>query len=139
MAERRFEVVECGPDRIALRAVGACSDCSGCGGRCDLFRDATGQDTASLPRRVFPAAPTPGQLWVMALDDHELLRQSLRSHGAALLGLVLGAALGYLAAAVAGYAQDPLTLLGAAAGTLAALRLSKRTDLLARVQMRVVR
>lgn len=138
MAERRFEVIESGPDGVVVRALGTCSDCSGCGGRCDLFRDAAGHGTPSLPRAMFCIDPTPGQQWMMALDDRELLRQSLRSHGAALLGLVLGAAVGHLGATLAGLAQDPPTLVGALAGTLAALRLSKRTDLLPRVRMRAL-
>jgi hypothetical protein len=126
VAERRFEVVATREREVLVRALGACSECRGCGGRCDLFR---GPATSAwpLPAALFPHPPRAGERWLATLGERELLQQSLRGHGAALLGLVGGGALGHAGAAWFGAPPDAATALGAALGTLLALRLSKRT------------
>ena len=127
MAERDVEVIAIHGEDVSLRALGACSDCSGCGGRCALFRPARG-DVLCLPRSKFARAPRPGERWRLTLADDALLRQSVRGYGAALLGLLLGAAAGYALAQTLGLAPDLPTAAAALAGTLLAIRRSKRRD-----------
>lgn len=131
VAERLVEVISIERDMISLRPLGACSDCSGCGGRCNLFRPISGDGASDdgvlrLPRALFPRAPRAGQRWRLALADNELLHQSLRGYGAALAGLLLGAASGHAGAIAIGTASDGPTALAALAGTLLMIRLSKR-------------
>jgi len=116
---------------VSLRAMGVCSDCSGCGGRCNLFRPLSDDGSSEagalrLPRALFPRAPHLGQRWRLTLADNELLQQSLRGYGAALAGLLLGAASGHAGAIALGSASDGPTALAALAGTLLMIRLSKR-------------
>ena len=122
MAERRLEVVASDFEGVQLRALGACSECRGCGGRCDLF-----QTSLRLPLSWFPHPPRPGEFWRAVLGERELLRQSLHGYGALLAGLLLGAAIGRAAAFLPGLPVDASTALGALLGTLFALRVSKRT------------
>jgi positive regulator of sigma E activity len=126
VAEREVEVVAADGDQIDLRAIGACSECQGCGGRCDWFASAAGRDRLQLTRGDFPSAPRPGQRWRLGIDDRELLRQSWLGYGSLLAGLIGGAGIAHGAATIAGIATDTLTTAGALAGTLLALRLSKR-------------
>jgi hypothetical protein len=122
VAERRLEVIATDAEGVDLRALGACSECRGCGGRCDLF-----QSSLRLPHACFPYAPQGGQRWRAVLGDRELLQQSLRGHGALLAGLVFGAAAGRTVALAGGWPPDAATAAAALLGTLLALRLSKRT------------
>lgn len=122
MAERRLEVIATDADGVELRALGACSECRDCGGRCDLF-----QSSLRLPHACFPQPPRDGQRWRAVLGDRELLQQSLRGHGALLAGMVLGAAGGRSLALAGGLPPDAATAAAALLGTLLALRLSKRT------------
>lgn len=126
MAERRVEVVAVGSDAIELRALGACSECGGCGGRCNWFREAMPGDSLRLPPAVFSRPPAPGETWRLQLGDRELLQQSLRGYGAALFGLVGGALAGHGIAVAVTLPLDAATAAGALLGTLFALRVSKR-------------
>lgn len=82
--------------------------------------------TLRLPSAAFPCVPEPGQAWRLQLGDHELLQQSLRGYGAALLGLVGGAVAGHSSAVLSSLPIDAATAVGALLGTLLALRVSKR-------------
>lgn len=126
MAERRVEVVTVGRETIELRALGACSECGGCGGRCRWFGDAQSGSTLSISSAVFPRPPAAGEAWRLQLGDRELLRQSMRGYGAAWLGLIAGALAGYTGALLSSLPIDAGTAIGAALGTLLALRASKR-------------
>jgi hypothetical protein len=126
VAERRVEVVAIHAEAVELRALGACSECGGCGGRCNWFRDAMPDDTLRLPGADFPRAPRAGETWRLQLGDRALLQQSLRGYGAALLGLCAGALAGTSCAALFPLPVDAATATGALLGTLAALRVSKR-------------
>lgn len=126
VAERAVEVVSIESGMVSLRALGACTDCSGCGGCCNLFRPLSDDGALRLPRALFPQAPQAGQRWRVAVEENELLQQSLRGYGAALAGLLLGAAGGHAGAIALGIAPDVPTALAALAGTLSMIRLSKR-------------
>lgn len=126
VAERLVEVTSVESDMISLRSLGACSDCFGCGGRCNLFPTTSDNGALCVPRALFPRAPHAGQRWRLALSDNELLQQSLRGYGAALAGLLLGAASGHAGAIAFGIGSDGPTALAALAGTLLMIRLSKR-------------
>lgn len=121
MAERQLEVIATDAAGVDLRALGSCSECRGCGGRCDLF-----PTSFRLPRACFPHPPQGGQRWRAVLGDREVLQQSLRGHGALLAGLVLGAAAGRAIALAGSLPPDAVTAVAALLGTLLALRLSKR-------------
>lgn len=124
MAERRAEIVSIDHDRVALRALAECSDCSGCGGRCNLFlSDAAGR--LELPGHCFAQAPRVGDQVVLELADGWLLRSALRGYGLPLLGLLGGGALGNALALLAQLPADLGALCGAGAGTFAAFTLSK--------------
>lgn len=126
MAERRVEVVAVGSEAIELRALGACSECGGCGGRCRWFGDAQSGITLTLSSAAFPRTPAAGEAWRLQLGDRELLQQSWRGYGAAWLGLTGGALAGYFGALLSSLPIDVGTALGAVLGTLLALRVSKR-------------
>lgn len=127
MAERRAEVVALHAGHATLRATASCLGCTGCGGRCDLFRGLRAQGAdIDLPLERFDRAPHVGESWTLSLDEGALLRHAARGWGGALLGLLAGAALGFALARGAGIAPDPTTLAGALAGTLAGWRRSKR-------------
>jgi hypothetical protein len=126
VAERRVEIVAVGREAVELRALGACSDCGGCDGRCRWFRTALPDDGLRLPGSAFPRPPAAGETWRLQLGDRELLQQALRGHGAALLGLICGALAGHIAAAASSLPLDAATAIGALLGTLLALRISKR-------------
>ena len=121
MSERAAEVLQVATDRVELRLLGQCSDCGGCGGRCQLFGGST-DSSLSLPASVDPATGQPwavGQRVILYLPSGQLQRQALLGYGLPVLGLLLGAAVlqvwGDVAAAV-----------GAVGGTSLALLLSKR-------------
>lgn len=126
MAERRVEVVAVERDSIELRALGACSECGGCGGRCSWFRETLPRGTLRVATTAFPHTPAPGEAWRLQLGDRELLQQSLRGYGAALLGLSGGALAGHLGAVASSLPRDAATAIGALLGTLLALHVSKR-------------
>lgn len=124
MSERAAEVVQVAADRIDLRLLGQCSDCGGCGGRCQVFGGRT-DSSLSLPASTDPATGQPwvvGQRVVLYLPSGQLQRQALLGYGLPVLGLLLGAAAlqawGDVAAAV-----------GAVGGTSLALLLSKRVPI----------
>lgn len=124
MAERRAEVVSVSGDTVAVRALAACSDCGGCGGRCNLFLDDTA-GTYQVAAGCFADPPSAGQQVVLVLADGWLARSALRGYGLPLLGLLAGGALGHALALAAHWAPDPATLAGAALGTFASFTLSK--------------
>jgi hypothetical protein len=126
LVHRAVEVVAIDVDRVALRALAACSDCAGCGGHCNLLGPAAGNERLQLPLDRFPRTPRTGEQWLVALAEDELLEQSLRGYGAALAGLVLGAGAGHIVALAFGLAPDVPTAAAALAGTILAIRLSKR-------------
>lgn len=127
MAERRASVVGVGDGEVTLRAEGACSDCSGCGGRCSLFPD----DQAGLlvlPASRFARAPRAGDALLLCVPEGWLARTALRGYGLPLLGLLAGAALGQGVAALLSLPSDAAALAGAVLGTLAAFTLSKGAE-----------
>lgn len=127
MAERRATVVAVAGSEVALRASGACSDCGGCGGRCNLFlSDEAGR--LSLPLARFRRAPLAGEDVLLVMPEGWLARTAWRGYGVPLVGLLAGAAAGHLLAPLLGLPQDPLALAGALAGTLAAFTLSKGAE-----------
>ena len=113
MAERRAEVVEVGPDTVHLRWRGACSECGGCGGRCQLFAGAN-DGRIDVPRSS-PMALSVGQEVTLELPDSQLRQQALVGYGLPLLGLVAGAA-----------ALQPWGDLAAAGGALVGVLLAVR-------------
>lgn len=126
MAEREIEILAVDGAHVAVRPLGACSDCSGCGGRCNLFRGSDREEVGTgLPLELFPELPHAGEHWRLVLPERELLAQAGWSYGLALAGLVLGAALGH-ALSGDGPWRDAATAAAALAGTLLALRFSKR-------------
>lgn len=127
VAERTVEVVAIDSDEIALRSLGTCTECVGCGGRCNLFRQLSDDGTLRLPSAGFPRSPRIGEHWRIALADDELLQQSVLGYGAALAGLLLGASGGYFGALALGVATDAPTAVAALVGTLLAVRFSKRS------------
>lgn len=89
----------------------------GCGGRCDLFRtDRQNQLTLSSTEPV-----AVGQRVMLTISEQRLRQAALHGYGKALLGLLLGAALGASLAHGLGVASDPLVLLGLALGMAIAL------------------
>lgn len=126
VAERTVEVVAIDSDAVALRGLGTCSQCVGCGGRCNLFQQWSDDGTLRLPAAGFPRAPQIGEHWRVALADDDLLQQSLRGYGSALASLLLGASGGYGGALALGLSTDAPTAVGALLGTLLAVRISKR-------------
>lgn len=119
MPTRLAEVIRVEAGTIELRVEAACTDCSGCGGRCALLQPSQ-SNLIQLP------APEPwlmlrvGQRVALQMDRSALLRQAWQGYGMPLAGLLLGAAVlqpfGNIAAA-----------LGALSGTSIALVLSKRS------------
>jgi positive regulator of sigma E activity len=126
MAERAAEVICVDPQRITLRLLGTCSDCSGCGGRCSLFGDLVDGDRLQLGLESFQTPPNVGECWTLVLPERDLLRQAWSGYGRALLGFVLGAVFGHALARQLGWSTDVVTAIAAFAGTLPALMLSKR-------------
>jgi positive regulator of sigma E activity len=118
MPTRLAEVIRVEADTIELRVDAACTDCSGCGGRCALLQSSE-SNLIQLPAPDPRSALTVGQRVALQLDHNALLRQAWQGYGLPLMGLLLGAAalqpLGNAAAA-----------LGAVSGTSIALVLSKR-------------
>lgn len=129
MAERRAEVVCVGGASVAVRALGTCSDCGGCGGRCNLFLGDTALDDAAgtlqLPPECFSEPPSAGQQVVLVLAEGWLARSALRGYGVPLFGLLAGGALGHAVALAAQWSPDPAALVGAALGTFASFTVSK--------------
>lgn len=95
-----------------------CAGCTmGCGGRCDLFRTDR-QNQLTLPSTESVAV---GQHVMLTISEQRLRQAALHGYGRALLGLLLGAALGALLAHGLGAASDPLVLLGLILGMAIAL------------------
>ena len=124
MAERRAVIDAVDGDVVRLRALERCSDCGGCGGRCDLFRTPAG-DELTLDRQCFDREPVPGEPVQLLLSDRWLRQSAWQVYGMATLGMLLGAGLGWLAGYWLNSMADLLTLVGAVAGTLIAIRGSK--------------
>ncbi|MCB1561560.1 MAG: SoxR reducing system RseC family protein [Xanthomonadales bacterium] len=124
MAERRAVIDAVDGDVVRLRALERCSDCGGCGGRCDLFRTPAG-DELTLDRQCFDLDPVPGEAVQLRLSDRWLRQSAWLVYGLATLGMLLGAGLGWLAGYWLNAGVDLLTLIGAVAGTLWAIRGSK--------------
>lgn len=124
MAERRAVIDAVEGNSVRLRALERCSDCGGCGGRCDLFRGSAG-DELILDRASFSVEPIPGDSVRLLLSDRWLRQSAWQVYGMATLGMLLGAGLGWLAGYWLNNAVDPLTLIGAVVGTLIAIRGSK--------------
>ncbi|MEZ5464365.1 MAG: SoxR reducing system RseC family protein [Lysobacteraceae bacterium] len=124
MAERRAVIDSVDGDVVRLRALERCSDCGGCGGRCDLFRSATG-DELTLARSSFDADPAPGDPVRLMLSDRWLRQSAWRVYGLATLGLLGGAGIGWLLARLLNVGVDLPTLIGAVIGTLWSVRGSK--------------
>jgi positive regulator of sigma E activity len=128
MASRRAEVLSVEADAVELRCTQRCSDCIGCGGRCQIFHTCA-DDRLRLRLQGHSERPSAGQQVELSLPDDLLRTQALRGYGLPLLGLVGGAALlqpwGDFAAA-----------LGAGVGVLLAVRLAGRPTV-AQPQIRV--
>ena len=124
MSERAAEVVQVAADRVELRLLGLCSDCGGCGGRCQLFGGST-DSSLSLPASTDPATGQPwvvGQHVILYLPSGQLQRQALLGYGLPVLGLLIGAA------ALQAWG-DVAAAIGAVGGTSLALLLSKRVPI----------
>jgi hypothetical protein len=126
MAEREVEVTAASGRRLSLRLLGdQCDGCQGgCAGRCNLFATTdAGEFEFDAPAGVAVRA---GERYRLALDDEGLRRAAWQGYGLALLGLLLGALLGYAAGSAWPAARDGLTLAGLLSGTFLAVRRSKR-------------
>lgn len=134
MAERRARVLAVEPENIILELDSApCEGCSiGCRGRCNLF------SPDSRGRFLLPSAQCPAVLAgddvLLALDEDQLRRAGYRGYGIALIGLVLGAAVGAGAAAMlagSGLKVDPdlPTFLGMVGGVAIAVARSRQYDI----------
>ena len=124
MAERRAVIDSIDGERVRLRALERCSDCGGCGGRCDLFRSPSG-DEFTLDRASFDVEPMPGQPVQLLLSDRWLRQSAWQVYGLATLGLLAGAGVGWQTGWLLDTGIDLTTLIGAVAGTLWAIRGSK--------------
>lgn len=128
MPSRPAVVETCSAEHVRLRWRAQCSDCGGCGGRCQLFPGGE-PDHIDLPR---PAeALSSGQDVEVFLSEHVLLQQAALGYGLPLLGLLAGAAAG---APWGNAASAALAVLG----TSLAVRCSKAASArLASPQLRV--
>jgi len=127
--------MECDERSVRLESIGSCSDCVGCGGRCNLFRETT-QGRIELPREDFDFDPSPGQKVRLLLPDRWLRDTAWRVYGWATFALIAGAVVGQLLGQLpvfSGYA-NLLALIGASGGTLLALRASKARPVQVRVE-----
>lgn len=135
MAERLARVLRVHADTLSLVTDEApCQGCSiGCRGRCNLFApDADGRFELD---GVNPGGFRVGDRVRIELDDLALRWAAYRGYGLALLGLLVGAGLGYgLAAALFAAMPDSMamnpghdgpTLVGMLAGLFGALRLNR--------------
>ncbi|HET6603764.1 MAG TPA: SoxR reducing system RseC family protein [Xanthomonadaceae bacterium] len=120
MAERRAIVHSCSGSRVRLHASGACDECGGCGGRCNLFASGA-DDCIELDAAQFPVAPRPGDRVLLWLPDDWLRRAAWRAYGLLTLALVVGAGAGHALARMMGLDPDPATAIGALAGIALAL------------------
>lgn len=121
MAERAARISEVFDGRATLRLLGSrCVDCSaGCGGRCNLFAS---DDAGSLSiSAVGLRADDVGREVMLRLDDVALRRAAWSGYGLALVGLLLGAAVGAGVGLRFPALQDVLTLAGLLAGTFIAI------------------
>ncbi len=125
MLERRCRVIEIDQGRALLRAEpGSCSGCVGCAGRCSLLLEGEAEISVAL-------TDVDGQLQVddwarLSMHPSTLRNEALLGYGLPLVGLLLGAVLGYLVAAPVGLPSDFSTAVAAIAGTLLSLSVSKR-------------
>lgn len=129
MAERQaiIETIENGQIKLRLTSK-QCSDCTlGCGGRCNVFAgdDSPRFSSALLDHPIIDQSSMIGRQVRLVIDDQALMRNAFLGYGVALLGLVLGAGIGY-ALGVWRDSQNFFTLIGACVGTFLAITLSKR-------------
>jgi hypothetical protein len=125
-AERlaRVDRIEGGLAELQLAA--RCSDCFGCGGRCDLFdtRERSGRIALAIDR--FDAPPVAGGQVRLYLPPAALLGLARRGYAVPALGLVVGAVSGHALAMSLNADVDLWAVLFAAAGTLLGIGASKR-------------
>lgn len=126
MPERTAVVERCDGTRVALRARGACSDCGGCGGRCNVFAAVADGERIELDGSAFGFAPAIGDAVKLTLADGALGRLAWQGYGLLLAGLLAGAALGRFAAAALASGEDAGTLAGAVVGLTLALHATRR-------------
>lgn len=111
---------------VSLRLAADCRGCTGCAGRCGLIGSLRSADRVDLPSLQFAAAPQIGQNVLIRLDDRVLLRQAGFGYGLPLAGLLAMALLGHVLAGWLNLDRDLAAVLGALAGTLTGVALSKR-------------
>lgn len=126
MAERRAAVAALEPGFALLAPEGACSDCEGCGGRCNLFAGIGGEPHIRVPLERFRHRPEVGQQVSLELPEAWLRNSALAGYGLPLLGLLAGCGLGVAVAQAAGADPNGPSLAGAALGLLAGVRGSRR-------------
>ncbi|MEZ5455213.1 MAG: SoxR reducing system RseC family protein [Lysobacteraceae bacterium] len=116
---RHAFVVDTDPHFWVLRLAPVCTGCGGCGGRCEVLGSLSGQVELRLERRSDDPDLRPGQRIELQMNEAGLLRQAWRGYGLPLLGMLCGA-----------WMLNPIgnlpSVMGAVAGTLLALCLSKR-------------
>jgi positive regulator of sigma E activity len=125
-AERlaRVDRVEAG--QVQLQLATRCSDCTGCGGRCDLFDTRERSGRIALAMAQFDAPPIAGAQVRLYLPESALLAHARRGYAQPALGLVLGAVSGHALALSLNADVDLWAVLFAAAGTLLGIGASKR-------------
>lgn len=129
--ERLALILRVDPAAAWVSPLGACSGCIGCSGRCDGVFSAASDAGLRLPRAVFEQAPVPGQRVRLVWEAPALLGVAARAYGWPLLGLLVGAVLPAWLNRGARLV-DLGVLLGALAGTLLGVALSKRALAVAR-------
>jgi positive regulator of sigma E activity len=123
--ERLCRVEAVSVDAVRLLPVpGPCAGCAGCAGRCGLFDEVLGAVT--LQRSRFEGEPVEQGWALLMLDEAALRAEALIGYGLPLLGLLIGAVLGWCGSAPLGLPLDASTAMLAVAGTLIGLAASKR-------------
>ncbi len=135
MAERHARVSAIDNGQLRLQLLDQqCSNCTiGCGGRCNVFVDPAA--TIDVPAPVGQAISI-GQSVKILIDDSALASAALAGYGYALLGLLIGATIGYLLESSMQW-PNLSTLIGAGLGTFVAITFSKRRELKASKALRV--
>lgn len=123
--EASVEVVSEDAHGVEVRALSACAGCGGCGGRCGLGFSAA--RAVRLPRALIGYGMHPGDRLRLLCEATALRDRALIGYGLPLLMLLLGGLLGAVLASVLALASNPAVALGAGAGTLLGLGLSKRS------------
>lgn len=118
-----MEVLSVDAEGVKVRALGSCSGCQGCGGRCGL---GLGRGPLTLSAAMLGAQALPGVRLRLRCEARDLRDRAWAGYGLPLLGLLGFAVLGAALANAAGLPRDPVVALSAAAGTLLGLGFSKR-------------